>query len=343
MSRSRESWIDNIKVFACILVTLGHFLQSMTKSAFIPATAWTSWFDDTIYFFHVPLFFICSGFVYQRYSRVCSFSDWKNHILKKVINLGIPYFTFSFITWLLKIVFSGAVNTESEGLLLTLLVKPVAPYWFLYALFLMFLFIPTFQGRKTMIVTMVVTVIWKLVFCWTGDLPVYVLSCVMGNAVWFVGGMIMAKTNIVQKCCHRRKIVAGSTLMVLFLGLTVFFHGLRKTQLLVAFGMGVLACSAIILLMNGVFCRKKEHPIWNFLARYTMPVFLMHTIFAAGWRAVLVKLGVTNGAVHVVTGLIISFVGPVIAAWIMGKVKFLDFFINPGRYIRIGKKTTAAK
>ena len=35
MKKEREIWIDNVKVFACVLVALGHFLQSMTKSQIV--------------------------------------------------------------------------------------------------------------------------------------------------------------------------------------------------------------------------------------------------------------------------------------------------------------------
>ena len=30
--RTREKWVDDVKVIACILVVLGHFFQSMTKA-----------------------------------------------------------------------------------------------------------------------------------------------------------------------------------------------------------------------------------------------------------------------------------------------------------------------
>lgn len=338
MSKSRDIWIDYVKVFACVLVTLGHFFQSMTKSELIPASTWTHWFNDTIYLFHVPLFFICSGFLYQKYSRIHSFTDWKNHILKKLITLGIPYLAFSIITWLLKTVLSGDVNTKNDGLLVTLFVEPVAPYWFLYGLFLMFLLIPTFRGRATMTVTVVVAAIWKIVFCWTGELPVYMLSRFMGNAVWFVFGMVLAATNMEDKFCGRKWIVTGGVLAAVFLTLTVVLPDLQTNYLFAAFGMSVLACSATVLI--AISC-KQQPPALQFMTHYTMPVFLMHTIFAAGWRIVLTKLGVSSGVTHIVTGLAISFAGPVIAAWMMGKVKGLDFVINPGRYVQLGKKNNA--
>lgn len=72
----------------------------------------------------------------------------------------------------------------------------------------------------------------------------------------------------------------------------------------------------------------------NFLARYTMPIFLMHTLFAAPMRSVLLKVGIENAIIHVVLGLSISFVGPIIAAWIMKKTKWLEFFLYPNKFIR---------
>ena len=343
MGRTRENWIDYIKVFACILVTLGHFMQSMTTSQIIVASGASRWFNDTIYLFHVPLFFICSGYLYQRFSRADSLACWGGNILKKLIALGIPYVTFSVITWLLKTVFAGSVNTESQDLLTTLLVEPVAPYWFLYGLFLMFLLIPTCRSNSTLLVVLGITLIWKLVFCFVGELPVYMLSRLMENAVWFVGGMLLAKTNVMARCRKTKWLLLGILLGTVFLALTVFFHDVRTSNPLVGFVMGLMACTAVLLIMNLAFSGERKHLVWALLARYTMPIFLMHTIFAAGWRAVLIKVGVTGWPVHIVTGIIISFVGPVVAAWVMSKVEFLDFFINPGRYIRFRKKNTAAK
>lgn len=116
MNNKREVWIDYIKVFACILVALGHFFQSMVAADILPETELHQWFNTTIYYFHVPMFFICSGYLYQKYSCVDSIGAWKNNVIKKAITLGVPYFVFSFATWLLKTVFSGSVNGQIGGL-----------------------------------------------------------------------------------------------------------------------------------------------------------------------------------------------------------------------------------
>lgn len=100
--RTREKWVDDVKVIACILVVLGHFFQSMTKANILPKNDLYEWFNITIYYFHVPLFFICSGYLYQKYSKVNSFKNWSKNVTKKALALGVPYVTFTTATWVLK-------------------------------------------------------------------------------------------------------------------------------------------------------------------------------------------------------------------------------------------------
>lgn len=146
--KTREIWVDNVKVIACVLVVLGHFYQSMTKAGILPAGDLFLWFNQTIYYFHVPLFFICSGYLYQKLSRVDDIRSWGKNVLKKALNLGIPYFIFSTAIWVLKTVFSGSINDRLGGLGDTLFLHLALPYWYLYALFFIFLITPTFRSRK---------------------------------------------------------------------------------------------------------------------------------------------------------------------------------------------------
>ena len=61
----------------------------------------------------------------------------------------------------------------------------------------------------------------------------------------------------------------------------------------------------------------------------------MHTIFAAGIRVILFKLGITQWYIHIPVGIIATFAGPVIAAFIMNKTKYLEFFIYPLKLIKL--------
>ncbi|MBD9191206.1 MAG: acyltransferase [Roseburia inulinivorans] len=326
--RTREKWVDDVKVIACILVVLGHFFQSMTKANILPENDLYQWFNTTIYYFHVPLFFICSGYLYQKYSKVSDFINWKKNVIKKALALGVPYVTFTTATWVLKTVFSGSVNDQVGGLGDTLLLHPTAPYWYLYALFFIFLVTPTFSTMKTTVIGLIVAVVAKALILTGGGTGIYAISTVLANEIWFVLGMSICAFDLRLKGKSGRGIIIG----ILFLGLSVAVYMANIRNSAVSFALGLMACAAIILL--AVDFKEKSGRAMRFLAKYTMPIFLMHTLFAAPMRSVLLKIGVTNAAVHVALGLGISFAGPIMAAWIMKKTKWLEFFLYPTRFIR---------
>lgn len=188
----REIWVDNVKVIACILVVLGHFFQSMTQSNVIPSNDLYQWFNQTIYYFHVPLFFICSGYLYQRYSKVMNLQSWSKNVLKKLLVLGVPYFTFSFATWILKTLFSSSVNNEIGGIVDVLFIHPTSPYWYLYALFFLFLITPTFKSKKMALSGLVIALILKVCGIFIGSFGIQFLSYILSNEIWFVLGMCLS-------------------------------------------------------------------------------------------------------------------------------------------------------
>ena len=326
--RTREKWVDDVKVIACILVVLGHFFQSMTKASILPENDLYEWFETTIYYFHVPLFFICSGYLYQKYSKVNSVGSWCKNVAKKALALGVPYVTFTTATWVLKKVFSSSVNDQIGGLGDTLFLHPTAPYWYLYALFFIFLVTPTFSSVKATIVGLVVALSAKALILTGGGYGVYAVSTILRNEIWFVLGMSICAFNVQLK---DRK-VQGTIFGLLFMILSIVVYTAEIGGSAISFAMGLLACVAVIL-MVAEFEQKFGRGM-DFLAKYTMPIFLMHTLFAAPMRSVLLKVGIENAVIHVVLGLGISFVGPIIAAWIMKKTKWLEFFLYPNKVIK---------
>ena len=326
--RTREKWVDDAKVIACILVVLGHFFQSMTKANILPENDLYGWFNTTIYYFHVPLFFICSGYLYQKYSRVNSVSSWCKNVTKKALALGVPYATFTTATWVLKKVFSSSVNDQIGGLGDTLFLHPTAPYWYLYALFFIFLVTPTFSSVKAAAVGLIAALAAKVLILTGGGYSVYAVSTVLSNEIWFVLGMSVCSFNVQLK---GRK-VQGTIGGLLFVILSIVVYTAEISGSAISFAMGLLACVAVILMVAD--CEDEFGKCMDFLAKYTMPIFLMHTLFAAPMRSVLLKVGVTNAVIHVVLGLGISVAGPIIAAWIMKKTKWLEFFLYPNKVLQ---------
>ena len=134
----------------------------------------------------------------------------------------------------------------------------------------------------------------------------------------------------------RGKKLQGTVIGLLFLVLSTAVYMAGVQSLSVAFALGLMACAAVILLAAAY--EEKSGNAMGFLAKYTMPIFLMHTLFAAPLRSILLKVGITDAVVHVVLGLGISFVGPIIAAWIMKRTKWLEFFIYPKIILKRNEK-----
>ncbi|MBR3019905.1 MAG: acyltransferase [Clostridia bacterium] len=321
MSLKREVWVDYIKTFACVLVVLGHFFQSMVKAQIIPDNHVYEWFNTTIYYFHVPLFFICSGYLYQRYSNVDSWDSWKNNVIKKAVALGIPYFIFSFATWLLKTVFSSSVNEKIGGLMDTLFLHPASPYWYLYILFLIFLVTPTAKNTTGITVMLGLSIVLKAVSIVMADalpLKVFAVSKVFQNEIWFVIGMLL----VFIKGEKLKQPVLGAILGILFIGLSIVVYKMENG--FISFAMGLAACLAVIMMAYS--CNEQKG--LTFLSKYTMPIFLMHTLFAALTRIVLLKININSPAIHLAAGIIMSFAGPILAAIIMKHLK-IDWILSP--------------
>ena len=83
---NRINYIDTLRGFAIILVVLGHLLErnGYTESALY----------NTIYSFHMPLFFCISGFVTEyscKLNHSSRLKDFLYYLLRKFHSIMIPY------------------------------------------------------------------------------------------------------------------------------------------------------------------------------------------------------------------------------------------------------------
>lgn len=181
---------------------------------------------------------------------------------------------------------------------------------------------------KATTVGLIIALAAKTIILMGGGYSIYAVSTVFSNEIWFVFGMSICVFNIQPKS----KRVQGTIFGLLFIILSIAVYTVEISSSVISFAMGLLACVAVILMVAGF--EDKFGRVMNSLAKYTMPIFLMHTLFAAPVKSVLSKMGITNTVVHIVLGLAISFAGPIIAAWIMKKTKWLEFFLYPNKFIR---------
>lgn len=332
--RKRENWVDNVKVISCILVAAGHLFMGLTDAGILSGTnAVQSWFHVAIYTFHVQLFFLCSGYLYQKYSKVTTLAEWGGNVKKKALALGIPYLAFSILTWIIKKAAAGSVNTAAGGFIDSIFVHPMDSMWFIYVLLFMFVITPTLKDRRSVLILLLVSAALYFI-----DLLIYQSSVVlvfklMQFELWFVLGMLLATFDLKEAVSAKTAgILSAITGAAFILGTILLANGLsfKGFELI----LGLLASASLILLFLMLDKKAVQPKSFKFLAGYTMPIYVMHTIFAAGIRTVLTKLGIHSPAMHIILGLTFSFGGPILAAYLMSKVKWLDFFLYPMKYLK---------
>lgn len=334
--KERIVWVDNVKAVAIVLVAFGHLIQSLVKGGIMPSGFGYHAFNQIIYSFHVPLFFICSGFLYQRLTKEQNAKSYCKGVLKKLLAYGVPYIVFSSATYILKLIFSSSVNSEIENsFLYTLFIEPLAPYWFLYLLFLMFLITPIIKSNADGIIRIGLGVAMYMLcaFSLTEHLPAavyYVGNVLCNNYVWFIMGMAIAYFNFEK---HFKPWYFGFFVLFLAVKLYTVYNMINTgaAGLILTF----FACAGVIGLICSLYNKNnRQTPVFKVLSGYSMPIFLMHTIFASCVRSVLLKIGVTSLGVHFILGLVASFVLPILAGYIMEKIK-LDILYRPTKYIKI--------
>lgn len=334
MKKSKRAvWIDNIKVIAMMLVVLCHFSQSMIEANIIDRSSLLVFFNEFSYLFHVQLFFMCSGWLFQKYTNYKSVKDYGKNITKKFIALGVPFFFFVSASHLLKTLFSSYVNNQSESLLTEFFVTPMPPYWFLYVLFLIFLITPTVKNKKQSTALFTASIILCIAInIISADFNViYPIKQTLTYWIWFVFGVFICKTDL-KKFRSPYSLILFAAALIAEIFNFKFSGGSFAVNLIISF----LACSGITGFISWAYRSNKQTRIMGFFAKYTMPIYLMHTIFAAGIRSVLFKIGINNSFLHIAAGLAATFLGPIIAAVIMEKIH-LDFLIYPLKYIKKDK------
>lgn len=124
----RKWWLDNAKAFAIFLVVFAHCITETNGNVILDGTV------SAIYGFHMPLFFMLSG--YSFYLLVKKDGTLKN-LIKHLLKIVVYYLVFSMIYIILNMIMSKFIFVHTEinyTDILYLWYKPVAHYWYLYVL-----------------------------------------------------------------------------------------------------------------------------------------------------------------------------------------------------------------
>lgn len=135
----RDPIIDLMKGFAMFFVIVCHGLQRSADGIY-PYTATYLW--RLVYDWHMPLFFIISGYLASKSKSI----QKSSFITNKFFRLLYVWFIWRWLEWIfMRFPFSGLmpfndyVPSDFLGNLMAFFTSPIRPLWFLFFLFVFFL------------------------------------------------------------------------------------------------------------------------------------------------------------------------------------------------------------
>jgi fucose 4-O-acetylase-like acetyltransferase len=328
---SRLNWVDAAKGLGIVLVVIGHVIRGLVSAGLMDWTPTARFVDAWIYSFHMPLFFFLSGLFLCRSARKDSLLDFMSDKARVV---AYPYVVWSAITVLLKSALGSIPNQPRElSDLFLLAYDPIEQYWFLYVLFVVTIVIGSLLKSVSPWLIIVIAIV-----AYPGILPFStagtILERVRESGIYIGLGVIVGSGFLVQ--LSRCTVPLLAALMLAGLGLPAFgiAAGLPDMVPVLAIG-GTIGAVALALLLD----RMRLASVVSFLGRYSLEIFVLHTIASAAVRISLSLVAVRSPVLHFLAGSAAGILVPIAMSNAFRMVGFQMAFTFP----RAGLQQPAAK
>lgn len=302
--RQRLRWVDTAKGGAILLVVIGHAWRGLHDAGLMemmPDRLFAA-IDMRIYAFHMPLFFLLSGLFIATTMANLSIVDF---VGSRLLRLVYPLVLWTYVFALIKYI-AGDYANEPLGLD-EVFASPIPGrwhFWFLWALFVL-------QIGLLILRPFLISKRWRSLAIW-GVLVVSVLGQAAAplpfeihywtsNALKFLPylalGMVLADLDKAPQHFAERH-------GLLFLG--TFVVVLAAVPSLAAHGVPYLLTALVLVLSSAGMAAwwadrdRSQSKTLAVLGRYSMIIFLSHTIFSAGAREALIAFDIQDLLVHMI-------------------------------------------
>lgn len=330
MATKREGWLDSLKGFAILLVILGHVLSGYQDAGTFPEAYSSFYYIRTwIYSFHMPLFFVISGFTFtlaycrEGVLRVKGF-------LRQMINLFWIYLLFCLLQWGVKQLVPDLVNeTYTLDNLKQLFVEPLGNFWYIYVLFI-------YYGVGALLRLYRWNPLWGLFF---GGVSIVCAQChmdwtaltqyrILYHFVFFFLGSALCRYRSWLKNVK----LLGLSAMFLSVCTLLYVHFWCRDwygnwKLLIA----LATCYVLIFEFCSIPGLGTVQPL-QICGRHCLELYLLHTFFTAGLRTLLPAVGLTTPWISVWVNFLISTGLSVLIAWGASKLWVMDILFRPARF-----------
>lgn len=335
--QERNDWVDCAKAIGIVLVVYGHVARGLASARLPINQDWFELVDSIIYSFHMPLFFFLSGLFFHdsliRRGRL-------GLIANKVDTIVYPYVVWSLLQGFFEVALSSYTNGHvNMGEVLSFPWQPRAQFWFLYALFQVFVvcsLVYAWKGRRYFLAPVL---FFATLYVFRIDHPLSgQLVFVLNSAVFFSLGVWF---NEVKESFNARRMELLLLFGALFLAGQYVFHialGLNyRSGGVQALG---LATISIFFTISLSMCLARFRSNWLlFLGASSMSIYVTHILAGSGARVILQKLmGIESIAIHLALGTLAGLGAPLLLQLAIKRYN-LYFLLTPPKPISLTSLT----
>ncbi len=257
----RNTRIDMLRGIAVILVMAGHGIGLLIQKGLVSPNSGGGIYD-AIYSFHMPLFFLISGYVYQ-----CNHEKAVNIVLRNVITFYIPYLFLSYSYWVERVAASRilgiqlAQNEYVGGIKLCWAGEGLT--WFLLSMMLVKVL---FSLLDTYVSDIFAFSVFSVFFWLSYIFPQYKILDYLQWGIFFCFGYAMKKYCIEKM---QKSIIYICCVNLLFIGIDRYFLcGLDKF---------VKVCIGMSVFVIFVYARKiRDIKLLALFGKSSMVIYMVH-------------------------------------------------------------------
>ncbi|MGL5125906.1 MAG: acyltransferase family protein [Fusobacteriaceae bacterium] len=272
------------KGIGIILVILGH---SFSFTGFdILNNSINNYIFKTIYSYHMPLFFLISGFLSNNEIENLN----KKFYFAKIKRLMIPYFFINIIDAIPRYLFNDLVNNKSNSLGRILLYSGAAT-WFVYTLFILFLIFPILEKyiiKKDKYFLLGIFLIVLNLFGIGSSIKLFTINKLISMGIYFYFGYILKPyyKKFYDKYSENRMLylifIAG------FFTLGYKYENYRLSQITYPF-LGIVTTFLFSIKMK----KNTKSSIFKFLyfcGENSLAFYLLESFCGTVYRVILIKV-----------------------------------------------------
>lgn len=320
--------MDIARGIGIFLVVLGH---SFPDNKFNNNPFYT-YIYKFIYSFHMPLFFIVSGFFAYKIYNILNLSQYSKYIYGKFKRLMIPYFAISLIAIPIKLYMNryAARPIELNNLIVDVLLypagngtashpgTPIQYFWFIYTLFFIFAVIPLLNKIPLKLVLIITAVLNVMPL---KQMPLFYAWGIIHYSFYIYLGIYFNRIyEEYEKFKYKKFIVVISFIVLVLINLKSVSPQFYNAYSLIT----ALTGSILFINISYLIANNKLGEIFKYIGNYNYDIYLFSWFFQTGARVILFQMLKLNYTFVTIMMLVAGLLPIILSNLILKKVPILD-------------------